>query len=415
MKYREFTDKAESLLVSADFRELKQAVTHDEPNIWRIAGMEQNEQAVSRFLAWLLNPKAGHSFGDAFLKQLVMNALRTKDDQDRRVHPVEILLLDLADAEVKVEHQFKNQRRCDVVISVPCVSGQPNSGFLCIIENKIRCKESPNQTVDYYASSFECFPEISYPNRVYLFLTPDGQPPQSDRFIPISYQDVLQALTNVEGSNRLTESEQFLTRQFRNNIRRGVAMDRKTVDLAKAIFEQHKDVLQVIWQAGNDEENVTAAVSQEWYQRSRFFNIGENPDSGYQWSDCNKYGFIVAGAGQQYRRIMEQMDIGETIYAYVSKHGFVGIGVVTKKAKPVRLASLAAGQAFMLTPMDGKYNASEDDDTCDWIVLVDWQLSVPKTYAVRQTPFTVSTSCKIYEHRQGEAESIKAELSLRSS
>ena len=192
-------------------------------------------------------------------------------------------------------------------------------------------------------------------------------------------------------------------------------MDSKTIDLAKAIFEQHKEVLQLIWQAGNDEEDVAPAVSREWYKRSRFFNIGENPDSGYQWSDCKNHGFIVAGAGVAYRGIMEQIEVGDTIYAYVSKHGFVGIGEVTKKAVPARKAVLANGQAFSATQMDGEYKASQDDDTCDWIALVDWHSSVPKTKAVRHAPFTVSTACKIYDHRESDAEQIKAELFRRSS
>jgi|GEM_PF-6325701 len=414
MDYHQFTVQAEKLLISPEFHELEQSLTLREPNIWRIAGIENRENRISKFLAWLLDPKANHSFGDLFLKELVMQALRTETGKQYGLNPVEVLVLDLSEAEVKTEHSFKNKRRCDIVISAPTEVNKPNSGFLCFIENKIWSKEAKNQTIDYYVSSFEDFPEKEYPHRIYLFLTPNDVPPQSEKFIPISYQEVLQALQVVEQKHQPTETEQFLVQQFRDNIVRGIAMDQKTRDLARAIYEQHEEV-KVIWQAGTDEDEGTIPVaSREWYENSRFFNVGEKSDSGYKWSDYRKYGFICAGGGQSYRRIMEQLEIGETIYAYVSKYGYVGLGTIIEKSVPFREAVLANGQRLADVPLQGKYNASEDDDMCDWIALVDWQYTVVKNEAVRKSPFTVSTACKIYEHRQEEVEQIKTELAERS-
>ena len=111
---------------------------------------------------------------------------------------------------------------------------------------------------------------------------------------------------------------------------------------------------------------------------------------------------------------MEKLEKGEIIYAYVSKYGYVGLGTVTKKSVPFREAVLANGNRLADMPIEGKYNASENDDMCDWIALVDWQHTVGKNEAVRKTPFTVSTACKIYEHRKEEVEQIKAELAERS-
>ena len=231
MDYHQFTTQAEKLLISTEFHELEQFLTLREPNIWRITGIENRENRISKFLAWLLNPKANHSFDDLFLKELVMQSLRTETGRQYGLNPVEVLMLDLSEVEVKTEYSFKNKRRCDIVISVPTEANTPNSGFLCCIENKIWSKESENQTIDYYNSSFEDFPDTKYPHRIYLFLTPNDIPPQSEKFIPISYQEVLQALHDVEQKHQLAETEQFLVQQFRDNIIRGIAMDQKTRDL----------------------------------------------------------------------------------------------------------------------------------------------------------------------------------------
>ena len=412
MDYPQFTEKVEDLLISPEFHKLEQSLILREPNIWRITGIENRENRINNFLAWLLNPKANHSFGDLFLKQLVMQALRTDAGRQYQLNPVEILMLDLSKAEVRTEHSFKNRRRCDIVVSASSVANKPNSGFLCFIENKIWNKESTNQTVDYYVSSFEDFPVEEYPNRIYLFLTPSDIPAQCENFISISYQEVLQALQVVEQRHQLTKTEQFLVQQFRENIVRGIAMDEKTRELARAIYERHEEVIKVIWQAGNDEEEeiFAPAINREWYEKSHFFNVGEKPDSGYKWDDYWKYGFICAGGGTSYRKIMERLEVGETIYAYVSKHGYVGLGKVTKKAVPFRNAILADGQHLANVPIQGKYNDSENDDICDWIVLIEWQYAVSKNEAVRQSPITISTACKIYAHRQEEVEQIKNKL-----
>jgi hypothetical protein len=136
--------------------------------------------------------------------------------------------------------------------------------------------------------------------------------------------------------------------------------------------------------------------------------------SGYKWSDYRTYGFICAGGGPQYRKIMEQLQEGNVIYAYVSKYGYVGIGTVTKRAVPFRKATLEDGRRLADLPLEGHYNDSSNDDEGDWIALVNWIAAVDKTQAVRESPFTVSTSCKIYEHHQTRAENIKSQLVERA-
>lgn len=66
-------------------------------------------------------------------------------------------------------------------------------------------------------------------------------------------------------------------------------------------------------------------------------NVGEGPHRS--WDDCRKYGFMSAGQGLRYRKIMEEFRQGDVVAAYWSRKnrrgGYVGIGVVQAVAVSV--------------------------------------------------------------------------------
>ena len=62
------------------------------------------------------------------------------------------------------------------------------------------------------------------------------------------------------------------------------------------------------------------------------------------------------------------------------------LGKLLKRAEPFRNAILADGQAMIqLKPLlRGNYNSSDNDDVCDWIAPVRWEIKVPKKEAVKR-------------------------------
>jgi hypothetical protein len=193
-------------------------------------------------------------------------------------------------------------------------------------------------------------------------------------------------------------------------------MDKNTRDLAQAIYDQHTDVIEfIIRTVERKEEAEEIPIQRSWDGVTWFFNIGEN--SGYRWEDCREYGFICAGGAERYRYLMERFEVGHVIYAYVSKFGYVGIGKVTRKAVSFRKAKLADGRQLINLQLVGIYNRSDDDHVCDWIALIDWEVTVEKTEAIRQDTITRMTTSRIYEHRKNIARRVKADLiqKLRST
>jgi len=414
MEYAEFTRASEALLFSPEFQALKSALDFRQPNLWHILGISRQEIRMSRFLAWLLNPQAKHSFGDQFLKNLVVQALQTETGRKSGLTPVEVLVMDLSNTKVKTEHQLGN-RRLDILVFSPGDDTGQGVGFLCIIENKIDAREGQDQTHDYYKMGLVAFPPEQYPHRVYIYLSPDGDPPQNERFIPLSYQAVLQAIEDLQTQRQVTDTERFLLRQFQENILRGITMDTKILDLAQAIYDQHSDIFEFIIQ--NVDRKPEAALlpsRQKWDGKSRFFNVGEKAGSGYRWEDYHKYGFICAG-GKLYRNWMEQIQVDDIIYAYVSGKGYVGSGTVLQKAVPFREARLNDGRRLTDVDLVGKYDDGEEDDTCDWVAFVEWEYSVDKERAVRQLPITRATTSRICNHRKDIVEQVRSELAEKSA
>lgn len=407
MRYKEFIQSADALLFSSEFQELESEIEFRNPNIWHILGISRREQMMSSFLTWLLNPQANHSFGSTFLKEFLILALRTEAGKKNPLTPVQIKVMDLSEAEATKEYWI-GKRRCDILVYAQSL------GLLCVIENKIDAKESQDQTKDYFESSFEEFPQDEYPHRVYIFLTPGEDIPQDDNFIPFSYQDIL-CMTQLPDTSQFTDTEQLLLQQFTENILRGIAMDSQTLDLAQAIYDQHQELFEFIFANVErvEEDAETARERSGWDGKSWFYNTGET--GGYRWEDYNKHNFICAGGAPRYRKIIERYKVGDILYTYVSKHGYVGIAKIKSKAVPFREARTTDGTKLSALPLTGTYNASQDDDTCDWIALVEWEVSVERNKAVREQTITPATTGRVYEYKKEMMSNVRSKLESRTS
>jgi hypothetical protein len=61
-----------------------------------------------------------------------------------------------------------------------------------------------------------------------------------------------------------------------------------------------------------------------------YFNVGEGAHRS--WVDCRKYGFLSAGQGKIWGEQTQALRVGDVVVAYLSRKGYVGVGVVTKPA-----------------------------------------------------------------------------------
>lgn len=113
---------------------------------------ERDELTHSRLLAWLLTPTARHRLGSAVLTRILAHCRGSAVGSPETVR------------DISCEYA-RNLRRADIIVW--------GEDFTLVVENKVDAEESPGQCEDLYAN-FK-----NEPGPLFLFLTPDGHPPQT--------------------------------------------------------------------------------------------------------------------------------------------------------------------------------------------------------------------------------------------
>lgn len=133
-------------------------------------------------------------------------------------------------------------------------------------------------------------------------------------------------------------------------------------------------------------------------------NIGDEGGKAAHrsWDDCRKYGFLQAGGGTQWQKQIQQLQPGDTIFAYSNTHGYVGMGTVITPAKPQADFRIHDGSMLLDAPLltPAEPNISNDPDRCDWCVQIRWHKTLDCEDAVFKKYHQIKT---VMPHRKLEA------------
>ena len=107
-----------------------------------------------------------------------------------------------------------------------------------------------------------------------------------------------------------------------------------------------------------------------------FVNAGVGQDRA--WEDMVRYGFVGASGGEVYTKPLDNLSVGDKIFAYQKGQGYIGYGVV--RAEKVIASAFATkdgplfGQPLVQPAM--KQNA-DDPASAGYVVGVDWVKTLP--------------------------------------
>jgi hypothetical protein len=125
-----------------------------------------------------------------------------------------------------------------------------------------------------------------------------------------------------------------------------------------------------------------------------FMNTGDGSSEGRSWEDCKKYGFMLAGGGERWIRDAQKLKVGDKLFAYLSGHGYVGFGVVTAEAAPMK-DFVPAGQSkpILELPLTARVqrDSMNDPSRADWCAAVRWIRAVDRDKAVLKSHARRST------------------------
>ncbi len=135
------------------------------------------------------------------------------------------------------------------------------------------------------------------------------------------------------------------------------------------------------------------------------YNTGEGPHRS--WDDYQKFGFISAGQGIRWRDAMLGFNEGDVIAAYLKGHGFVGVGLLTSQAKPIRDVVLN-GKALLSHGLSCKGMADNIDsnELCEYIALVKWIKVVDRSEAKWKSRSGIFTTQHVRASLDGQPNTV---------
>ncbi|QDU21697.1 phospholipase D-like domain-containing protein [Urbifossiella limnaea] len=118
-----------------------------------------------------------------------------------------------------------------------------------------------------------------------------------------------------------------------------------------------------------------------------YVNFGHEP-GWREWEDARQYGFVCAGGGNVFSAPLFGLNLGDRIWVYAPRYGYVGVGRVAgspKLAKDFQV-SLPGGKTESLDNVLGPYANDKNDDPneAEHFVAVRWLDTRPISTAYRR-------------------------------
>ena len=135
-------------------------------------------------------------------------------------------------------------------------------------------------------------------------------------------------------------------------------------------------------------------------QKNWFFvNVGEHRGH-LKWEDCVRYSCISAGGGPQFAKALQRLKRGDTVYAYISRSGYVGGGKVSRAAVPIH--EFTTGSHNIPLPKRDLAtseinNKPDSPDFTDWVAGIEWFKTFEREQASRATEHYLATLCEIQD------------------
>lgn len=180
------------------------------PDLLRILGKEDDENAHSDLIAWLLTPRKAPTIAPVALSRLTAR-LSDPSWQRRIGDSIRVGSLSIR-REVVIAREFcggTDRGRVDI-----CVSGPE---FILAIENKVWSREHSDQTHGYWN-----WIEPMHGLRGGLLLSPSGVAARCPNFQAVSYLELVSCLVEAAAYHPITEAEEIVLGSYLKTLARSI-------------------------------------------------------------------------------------------------------------------------------------------------------------------------------------------------
>lgn len=222
-------------------------------NVFQTLDAVRAEIRHSNILAWLMNPKSNHGFGDQFLRLFLKYVFsNNRETIKSEVTFFDIEVFNLDDIEIRREWN-----RIDLLVI------SESNKFVVTIENKIETMEHDDQLKRYYDLVTKEFPRY---HKLFIYLTPESlTPSDTENWIIFDYSTVYSILKRLLESrkNSLSNSVYDFLTQYCIILRRYVMPNSEIEDICKKIYQKHQQALDLIFQYKPDIEFEVSEIIQD--------------------------------------------------------------------------------------------------------------------------------------------------------
>jgi uncharacterized protein len=177
----------------------------------------------------------------------------------------------------------------------------------------------------------------------------------------------------------------------------GLAPIIKTIAAGLTEHDAHLIETTLIWRLGRTLTNLAAGHNASLFRPPNslhkqlsdfdfqnavyYFNLGEGHDYR-RWENCQRLGFVSAGGGVRWRDQVLDISPGDVLVTYLKRHGFVGVGKVTHRARPYFDVRIKGKLLHEWEPAEaGMARGGDNLDLCEYPLLIDWVRTVPRDQA----------------------------------
>ena len=139
---------------------------------------------------------------------------------------------------------------------------------------------------------------------------------------------------------------------------------------------------------GEAEIKAVEKRGQEPWNGEFYVSFGEGETR--RWSDAREHGYIAAGGGSWYSKTLDVLEVDGRIWVNVPGLGYVGVGRVLEKPKPITEFTLpdTGGEQRPITEVVKNLPAADKPvDQLEYYVRVEWTNTVSLDEAVKEKGF----------------------------
>ena len=236
-------------------------------NLFDALKIGDREIRHSNFLAWLLDPAESHGRGDRYLKAVLMDLFR-RSPADRPLSPAQVEAGALAGVDVRRESSH-------IDLLIVCRGLR----FVVAVENKIGGSDGRNQLDKYEGVVGREFPASDGWRHSFVYLTPDGSPPQHGDWPTYSYADLHAVLSRVHAQDTADVADDVsrFVGHYLHLVGTKIMDDTGLQELCRTIYKTHRQAIDLIVKHGMDRPANLVSLTAEWVRKDdRYYFIGES-------------------------------------------------------------------------------------------------------------------------------------------